>query len=293
MEINTLITDIQELLKRKDGWFDVRLAEDFSASITSRLQSQLGKKDQKPTLRLSQMGPRCPCALWYSMHRPDLAEPLPPWATVKYSFGHILEALAIGFSKAAGHEVTGEQGELRLDDIVGHRDCVIDGCIVDVKSAASASFNKFKQGSFTDNFGYLDQLDGYVLASKDDPLVRVKNKGYLLVIDKQLGHMCLYPHEVTDGRERALRDRIQAYKRVVDGTVPPACECGTIPQGLSGNMQLDLRASYSPYKHCCFPGVRTFIYASGPVYLSKVVKRPINNTGPIPEVNKDGKFIYH
>ena len=233
------------------------------------------------------MGARCPRALWYSIRQPDMAEPLPPWADIKYSFGHILEALVITLAKAAGHEVIGEQDELRLDDIVGHRDCVIDGYTVDVKSASTISFSKFKSGQFTDTFGYLDQLDGYVLAARDDPLVKVKDKGYILAIDKQLGHICLYPHEVTHGRELGLRERIAYYKSIVSSQDPPACTCKTIAQGASGNIQLDVKAGYSPYKYCCFPHLRTFLYASGPVYLTKVVRKP-----DVTEVDKHGKIVY-
>src|SRR6266849_6159935 len=44
-------------------------------------------------------------------------------------------------AKAAGHEVLGEQDELTLDGVVGHRDCVIDGCIVDVKTTSRFDVN--------------------------------------------------------------------------------------------------------------------------------------------------------
>jgi len=239
------------------------------------------------------MGPRCPKALWNSSHHPELAEALPPWAEIKYSFGHIIEALAIVLAKAAEHEVTGEQDELVLDGIVGHRDCVIDGATVDVKSASSISFQRFKSGQFDDTFGYLDQLDSYILAAASDPLVRIKDKGYLLVIDKQLGHMCLYKHEVSHERERTLRDRIREYKEIVNQPTAPACRCGVIADGSSGNYRLDLRASYSPFKHVCHPGLRTFLYSRGPVFLTKVVKRPFNKDGPIIEVDKNGKVVYN
>ena len=286
-DIKTLIPDIYELLKRKDGWFTDELAHSFGMDVAKRLQAQLGETERKATLRLSKMGPRCPKALWHSIHTPDLAEDLPPWAKVKYTFGHIIEALVITLAKAAGHSVTGEQDAVELDGIVGHRDCVIDGCVVDVKSSSSRAFQKFKGTDFemADNFGYLEQLDGYVVASNNDPLVHMKDKGYILAVDKQLGHLALYEHVV---REQHIRDRIADYKRVVDSKEPPRCTCRTIPQGSSGNMQLDTKASYSPWKFCCFPFLRTFLYASGPVYLTKVVRKP-----DVPEVNKHGKTIYN
>lgn len=289
--INKLIPDIYDLIKRKDGWFNDELGQGLSVDISKRLQQQLGAPQQKPSLRLSQMGPRCPRALWYSIHHPELAESLPPWAEVKYSFGHILEGLAVALSKAAGHHVVGEQDVLELDGVVGHRDCIIDGCTVDVKSASSIGFQKFKSKDFAmvDSFGYLDQLDGYVMAAIHDPLVEVKDKGYILAIDKTLGHMHLYEHQVTNERIDLLKSRIVEFKGIVGRDVPPTCNCKTQSDGASGNQRLGLTASYSSYKHCCFPNLRTFLYANGPVYLSKVAKRPADH---IKEINKHGKVIY-
>lgn len=233
-DINTLIPDIQKLVTTK-GWFNDQLAGEFAGSVSTRLQLQFAERTEKPRLRLSQMGPRCPKALWYSIHHPEMGEALPPWAQIKFSFGHILEALAITLAKAAGHTVTGEQDALELDGIVGHRDCVLDGCTVDVKSSSSRSFGKFKSAYFEemDDFGYLDQLDGYMVASYGDPLVKVKDIGYLLVIDKQLGHMVLYEHRV---REDQIKRRISTYKQIVSRNTPPNCECRTISHGASGNI---------------------------------------------------------
>lgn len=285
--IHTLIPDIYALVQRKDGWFNDHLAKDFSEDVSKRLQVQLGESKSPPTLRLSQMGPRCPRALWYSIHHPELAEALPPWAEIKYSYGHILEALAICLAKAAGHEVTGEQDAVYVDGIKGHRDCVLDGCIVDVKSASSLSFNKFKSGTIaaSDDFGYLDQIDGYLLGSRDDPLVKVKDKGYLLAIDKTLGHMYLYEHFL---RESSIRDRITNYRHIVGLHEAPICTCETVPDGKSGNIKLGIKAAYSSYKHCCFPSLRTFLYASGPVYLTKVVRKP-----DVPEIDRRGTIVYN
>lgn len=283
--INTLVDDIYATISKKDGWFTETLAADLGKDISITLRSQLGEDRPAGRLRLSQMGPKCPRALWYSVHNPELAEPLPAYAEIKFSFGHILEALAITLAKAAGHEVTGEQDELVLDGVKGHRDCVIDGCLVDVKSAASRSFQKFKDKSIRENdtFGYLDQLDGYMVASLDDPLVKVKDKAYLFAIDKQLGHMVLYEHHL---RESSIRNRVRTYKAIVERDEPPPCTCGVEPDGKGGNLKLDTRASYNNFKYCCFPNLRTFLYSDGPRYLARVAKLP-----NVPEVTKDGKLV--
>lgn len=285
--IRDLIPDIYTTIQdKKSGWFTDDLAKDFAGEMARRLQTQLSEEKGPARLRLSKMGPGCPCALWHSIHHPEMAEPLPPWAELKYSFGHILEAMLITLAKAAGHEVTGEQDELELDGIKGHRDCVIDGYVVDIKSSSSRGFLKFKDGSIAqdDAFGYLDQLDGYLVASKDDPLVKDNSKGYLLAIDKQLGHLALYQHTV---REEPIKKRICEHKQIISLANAPSCSCKSVPDGKSGNMKLNTKASYSPFKYCCKPNLRTFIYAEGPRFLTEVVRKP-----DVPEVNKYGSFIY-
>jgi len=287
--INYLIQDIEKQLTKRN-WLDGRLCSEFTDEITSRLKGQYNSPERKPSLRLSQMGPRCPRALWYSIHHPELAEPMPPWVQMKFSFGHIIEGLAIGLAKASGHEVVGEQDAVYVDGVEGHRDCVIDGCLVDVKSASSIAFKKYKDGfkAEDDTFGYLDQLDAYLVGSADDPLVQVKDRGYLLFIDKQLGHMHLHEHRI---RESSIRRRVAEYKNIVEGNVPPGCTCGTVPDGESGNIKLDVKASYNTFKHCCFPSLRTFLYSGGPRYLTKVVKTPTYVGKPLTEIDKYGNIV--
>jgi hypothetical protein len=290
--IYTLIPDVQEVLSR-DGWF----TDELGIDLASRLKGTLGDPQAKPTLRLSQMGPRCPKALWHSIHTPHLAELLPPSAKFKFQYGHIIEELAITLFKAAGHDVKGEQDAVELDGVTGHRDCVVDGAILDVKSSSTPGFKKFEDGSIAnpgaDTFGYLDQIDGYLCASLSDPLVTVKDRAYLFVIDKTLGHMCLYEHLVTEERMERLRARIAKYKQIVAMDSPPACECGTIVED-NGNVKLDVRAGYNQFKDCCFPLLRRAVYAGGkPQFFAHVAKWPKNSKGPLLEVDKFGDPVYN
>lgn len=285
--INTLIKDVQYVLSREDGSFADHLSENLVREVGPRVFQNFAKRDGGATLRLSQMGSRCPRSLWASIHSPSSQEPLPPQAKLKYTYGHLIEALLVSLAKVAGHEVEGEGDELYVDGVKGHRDCVIDGCIVDVKSTSSLGFQKFKDRSIATNdpFGYLDQLDGYLVGSASDDLVRVKDRAYLWACDKTLGHMCLYEHRI---REEHIRKRIENYKQIVALETAPQCTCGTVPDGKSGNVKLDTRASYNPYKYFCHPNLRTFLYSSGPVYLTKVVRTP-----DVPEVSREGVVIIH
>lgn len=267
--IYTLVPDIQHFIETNEDWY-----EQATQDTHSRWKPSEGiNRDIRRGLRLSGLGDRCPKALWYSVHHPEQAEQLPASAKFKYGYGHIIEAMALSLARLAGHTVEGEQDELVVDGIVGHRDAVVDGCVLDVKSCSSLSFSKIKDGHLAndDPFGYLYQLDGYVLGSLLDPLVTVKDRGYILAIDKTLGHMTLYEHGL---RTEIIRRRIREYQEICSRSDPPICRCGVKPQGASGNIQLDVRASYSPFKRCCFPEVRTFSYANGPVHLVKVVRTP-------------------
>jgi len=287
MRIQTLVEDIYEVV-RNNGWYSEEISRGFVRELDSRLVENLNGQPTVPSLRLSQMGKKCPSQLWHSIHSAAHAERIPPWVRIKFDYGHILESYVLELIKAAGHEVTGEQDELILDGIKGHRDCVVDGCIVDIKSLNSRSFQTLKDGMVLQDIflrDYLDQLDGYVVASANDPLVRVKDKGYILAIDKTLGHLYLYEHHA---REESIRQRIRSYRDIISIPRPPRCTCEEIPDGKSGNIKLGVKASYNAYKYCCKPQLRTFLYASGPTYLTKVVRRP-----GVTEIDKYGKIIYN
>lgn len=285
--IHTLIQDVYEVID--NGYVGV----DWDA-ITVKIAHEHSKEKGPARLRLSQMGDRCPKALWHSIHTPHEAEPLPPQARFKYTYGHIIEAVAIQLAKASGHDVTGEQDEIIVDGVMGHRDCVIDGAIVDVKSTSSLSFKKFKDKTIAedDSFGYLAQLDAYVLGSINDPLVRIKDRGYIWAIDKQLGHMCLYEHYLRRNFDQYdISFRIAKAKQIVSQVSPPLCNCETESDGESGNIKLSSTSGYNAFKYCCFPRLRTFLYSGGPRYLTTVKKRPTNRFGPIPEVDRYGNYI--
>lgn len=292
--IHTLIPDIYAIMGKTDeignsenSPIQGEFVERLSRTIGSRLEEHFQKQQPRLGLRLSKMGADCPRSFWYATHHPELAEALPPWAKIKYSYGHILEALVIALAVQAGHTVEGEQDEIIVDGISGHRDCVIDGCVVDVKSASTRSFQKFRDRSLKENdpFGYLEQLDGYVVGSLDDPIVKIKDRGYILAIDKTLGKLALYEHF---SREDHIRQRIRDYKKIFSLSGPPPCTCETVPDGKSGNIKLGLKPSYSSYRHCCWPNLRTFLYASGPVYLTKVVRKP-----DVPEINRAGQIVHN
>ena len=51
----------------------------------------------------------------------------------------MIEELILTIAESSGHTVTGQQDRMRINDLAGHRDAVIDGMTIDVKSASPPS----------------------------------------------------------------------------------------------------------------------------------------------------------
>lgn len=276
--IKTLIKDINSVIDGKGGWDEV-VNEHFKETIGDTLMSRLNPEERKEgTLRMSSIGQPCERKLWYQTNKPKEGETLRSEIKFKFLYGDILEDLILSLAVAAGHKVEGHQDTMDIMGIKGHRDAVIDGVTVDVKSASTYSFKKFRdhQLETDDPFGYLTQLSSYVYAAKSDPLVKDKNGGAFLAVDKQHGHICLdyYDFKKTGhlkNVEKLYADRIKSAN---DKTQVPDRSFSPIPEGKSGNLKLGTNCSYCDYKWTCHPDLRAFLYSRGPVFLTKVVREP-------------------
>jgi hypothetical protein len=274
--IDTLVQDILEVVSTGGGW-DKTVSSYLATRLQDTLDSRLtnASEERKPTLRMSNIGTPCLRKLWYTLNQPHTSEVLRPEAKLKFLYGDILEDLLLSLAVAAGHTVTGEQTVLEVEGIKGSRDAVIDGVTVDVKSASTFSFNKFKSHNLRaeDPFGYIQQLSSYVYAAKNDPLVTDKKGGAFLVIDKTLGNLCLDYYDFTPEFEDKVT-YINAVKATVALPTPPARAFSDEPEGKSGNRKLTVNCSYCDFKRECWPGLRTFLYSRGPVDLTVVKKEP-------------------
>lgn len=239
---------------------------------------------------MSGLGSPCYRKLWYNANATE-PEALRPETKLKFLYGDIIEELLLALAIAAGHKVEGMQDELVIDGIKGHRDCVIDGVTVDIKSASAFAFDKFaKNGlkgftkysygkaievpaSEADAFGYISQLSSYVYAAKDDPLVTDKVNGAFLVLDKTNGRLCLDVYDLSEEIEHK-EGEVAVIKELASQPMAPPKQFDPVPDGKSGNMKLPTVCSYCNHKHTCWPGVRTFLYSNGPRYLTKVMKTP-------------------
>ena len=282
--INTLVQDIYDVVDGKGGW-DATVNEFFTSGMRDITQVRLGdeRENRKPSLRLSALGNPCTRKLWYSINESDGGEVLPPSTKLKFLYGDILEQLLLSLAMAAGHNVEGMQDTLEIGGIKGHRDAVIDGITIDVKSASTYSFNKFQQGNLRsdDPFGYISQLSSYVYAGRDQTDVESHpSLGAFLVIDKTLGNICLDLYDFGPELD-AKEQEVENIKAAMELPEAPERSFEPVPDGKSGNMKLPTVCSYCSFKEKCWPDLRTFLYSTGPRFLTTVEKVP-----NVPEVRE-------
>jgi hypothetical protein len=164
------------------------------------------------------------------------------------------------------------QKEVSVEKVKGHIDCIIDGELVDVKSASPYGFKKFVDGSIItgeDPFGYMYQLSSYGAALG-------KKKGYFLSIDKSGGNLNLLevPLNNVDPAER-----ISYLKDTLPDSDPPD-RCYPEVEEASGNKRIGFNCKYCDYKVECWKdsnngqGLRKYNYAKGPEYFTHIQKEP-------------------
>jgi hypothetical protein len=184
-------------------------------------------------------------------------------------YGDILEHVLLLLIKEAGHDVTGEQGEVEIDGILGHRDCKVDGITTDIKTASAYGFRKFKDGSLTSNdpFGYIAQMSAYAHVDKSP-------YGAFLAINKESGELAMLKVEGIDMIDPVAR--VARAKEVVDMSTPPEKKCyQPTPIGKKGNMEMNKNCTFCVHKHECWAGkIRKFQYSNGVKYLTNVVDTP-------------------
>lgn len=286
--IETLVSDIEEVLLNgiMDSDDAERSLDSFLGSLRDTIKSKYFVVDRQPdrdgeesgqprkgTLRMSNIGTPCNRKLYYSVNNPEEAAPLTPEAKMKFFFGDILEELLLFLAEVSGHKVEGRQDEVYIEGIRGRRDAIIDGVLIDVKSASTNSFKKFKNHELEkdDPFGYIDQINSYLHASESDPLITDHSRAGFLAIDKQLGHICL---DFYDKSSFPYDELFRFKKDMVNMDEPPARGFHPEPDGKSGNMKLGVNCSYCDFKKKCWPSMRTFLYSNRPVHLVHVERPP-------------------
>ena len=169
--IETLVEDIYDLfnltpIDMDEAEVDKHI-DTFGDMLKVHLKSFLYEEPRdRGNLRLSAIG-KPDRKLWYDVNKKLTPETLPPSTRIKFLYGYILEELLLLCATVAGHDVTDQQKEVTLEGVVGHQDSIIDGVLVDVKSASGMGFDKFKYNRLTedDPFGYVAQVSAYATAN--------------------------------------------------------------------------------------------------------------------------------
>tara|TARA_R100001082_G_C4351220_1_gene154619 strand:+ start:110 stop:955 length:846 start_codon:yes stop_codon:yes gene_type:complete len=271
-KISTLLEDIGDRLEEGKLPEETNLALflDELKEVMENFFVEESNRDSTGKLRLSAVG-REDRKLWYDFNG-YAKEKLNTSQRIRFCLGHILESFVLLLTREAGHTVEDCQKEVSVEKVKGHIDCIIDGELVDVKSASPYGFKKFVDGSIItgeDPFGYMYQLSSYGAALG-------KKKGYFLSIDKSGGNLNLLevPLNNVDPAER-----ISYLKDTLPDSDPPD-RCYPEVEEASGNKRIGFNCKYCDYKVECWKdsnngqGLRKYNYAKGPEYFTHVQKEP-------------------
>jgi len=276
-QIETLVKDIYDLfnltpIERDEKEVD-ELIDKFGDMLKVHIKEFMYSKPRDSgNLRLSAIG-KPDRQIWYDVNTEATEESLPPSTRIKFLYGYILEELLLLCAEVAGHTVEAQQKEVSVEGVLGHQDAIIDGVLVDCKSASGFSFKKFESNTIAedDPFGYIAQISAYAQANDID-------KAAFLVIDKSTGKICLTP--VHSMEMVNASKRVTFLKNIVDrNNIPNRCY-DPIPDGRSGNYKLPVGCVYCRHKTLCWAdanqgkGIRTFKYSNGNRYLVQVAKIP-------------------
>lgn len=278
--IETLIEDMEATLRGDRTPLEV-CVDPVARRIGEHVDNTLNK-ERKPRTEarvwFSQLGTKCLRKEWY-VAKDEEQEPLTASAKYKFLYGNTIEELTLHVAKAAGHRVEREQEKVELPfphnpvwSVTGRIDAMIDGRVVDVKSMSSYSF---KAGVGDDLFGYHWQIGAYAaVLTPGEP-------GFILGVDKQLGHIKLVDVPVLDVTKDVLPKALEIATAMTQREPPERLT--DEPMGASGNRKLGIVCSYCGYRSKCWPSARVFLYSGKPTYLTEVKLEP-----KVPELTKDG-----
>ena len=277
-KLDTVVQDVYDTISVLNDGESLNLSDkqidDFGEAMKNVLKSWSTPRQptDKNNLRMSNVGKPLR-QLWYDLKSEEEQIPIEPNVFIKFLYGHILEEVLLLLVKLSGHKVEGEQKEVSVDGVVGHMDCIIDGEVVDIKTASGFAFRKFKNGTLRedDPFGYLSQLSGYEEAEQ-------KKNGGFLALNKETGELALYCPDELD--KPNIRQRIKTIKDSLTIDSPPDWCYTSVTDGKSGNMKLPTGCVYCRHKNTCHQdanegkGLRVFKYSNKLVYFTKVAKEP-------------------
>jgi hypothetical protein len=276
--IDTAVPDIYKMLSDKvaAGGVDVEAEiEAFGEAMKEIMRGALEPEQNRTgRLRLSAIGQ--PDRKIYNQFNGISRQDIEGATYLKFLFGHTVEAILVSLLRLSGHEVTGQQEEVEVEGVKGHIDCMIDGHLVDIKSASPHGFKKFKKSTLhlDDPFGYIGQLKAYAHAKGE-------TKFSWLAMDKVSGELSLLTYDTENPNahyakalEWSVVDRVNHLKSMVSVAQIPAVCYEPVSEGSSGNFILASGCVYCEYKNTCWPEVRQFAYQGGHKFFTTVAREP-------------------
>lgn len=230
------------------------------------------KASSDHSIRMSEIGEPCIRKLYFKWFNPMLGLPpyadLPePFLPVKFTYGDYIEELTLFLASESGHKVEDRQKEVELHPAgtdwyaVGHMDAKIDGVVVDVKSAADVSFQKYRREGLNfdnDSFGYRWQIDAYATAEGTDRRAFIftnKHDGHLHIIDR------------TNEELLPVGERIRYIGEAMTVNTELLGEKMPVKATRYGS-QLNTVCSYCNFKYACYAGgIRGVIDKGRPAYF--------------------------
>ena len=275
--IDTLIEDVYSVFT--DGYNPTdeneKVIDTFGENLKELLRSRLVPRESGgPTLRLSALG-KPARQLWYTDKGYD-KEALTGDKLLKFLYGDIIEEILLTVAKLSGHSVTSEQKKVKVAGITGHMDAVIDGHVVDVKSASPFAFKKFEKATLAvdDPFGYMQQISAYSEAVPE-------NKGVAFwAMNKVNGDLTLY--QPSAAMLPDTQERVDELKVALASDTPPERCYEPETDHKTGNEKLGIGCVFCDFKKVCWAdanegeGLKGYKYAAMPfpLYLTKIVKQP-------------------
>lgn len=256
--IADLIPDIEKVLTEGKSEVNAKRLSEAAVEVGMSMKKQLVTEERDPrpekTLYASEIGKPCRRELWHRIHKPEAAGVMHGNAKFKFMYGDVIESIIMWLAEEAGHDVVGRQDAYELEvgrgwKVRGRIDGIIDGVLLDVKSAAPAAMKKFKDGmnDKNDAFGYRKQLSFYSQADKERT-GESKQAGFL-AIDKSNGAMILDIRREYSAKQELIP--LSDLERLEE-TIESPWE--RLKPSSSGALQLGCR--YCAFIHTCWPNAR-------------------------------------
>ena len=257
-QIDSLIEDIHNSVTGPGFEPVVDLTDKYSRHVNDLLAPKLLREGKPKALHASKLGKNCLRQMWYAQWTPQESEPLLAHTLIKFTYGDLVEEFALDLVRGAGHKVEYEQQRVDFPTyhgftVSGRLDAVIDGVVVDVKSCSPYSYKDWANQPLTadnDSFGYRWQLHTYGKAAMNGQIKANTDRGYLLLMDKQNGHIGLswvdYDWKAFDFRLKIITTAIN------DPTILPPRNFDAVEKDKLGNRKLCTECGYCDFKRTCW-----------------------------------------